>query len=86
MTEDGELSPNRSVAAIGGIYAAHEGLEGVRDAKFTGKVVIYPQFADLPLIPLEQLADKLPDVAAKLSPEGAWTKEAEQALIEHFLG
>lgn len=86
LTEGGELSPNRSVAAIGGIYAAHEGLEGVRDAEFTGKVVIYPQFSDLPLTPLEDLADKLPEVAAKLSPEGAWTKEAEQALFEHFLG
>jgi len=85
MTEGGELSPNRSVAAIGGICAAHEGLEGVRDAKFTGKVVIYPQFADLPLTAIEDLAQALPEVAEKLSPEGAWTKEAEQALLERYL-
>jgi threonine dehydrogenase-like Zn-dependent dehydrogenase len=85
MAEEGELSPNRSVAAIGGLPAAHEGLAGVKAARFTGKVVIYPQIKDLPLTPLENLKNLLPEVAAKLSPEGAWTKEAEQALIEHFL-
>ena len=85
MTESGELTPGRSVAAIGGIEAAHEGLDGVKNARFTGKVVIYPQITGLPLTPLEQLADVLPQVAEKLSPQGAWTNEAERALIEHFL-
>jgi threonine dehydrogenase-like Zn-dependent dehydrogenase len=85
LAETGELSPNRSVAAIGGIEAAHEGLEGVKGARFTGKVVIYPQIKGLPLTTLEELADRLPEVAAKLSPEGAWTREAERALIERFL-
>lgn len=85
MTESGELSPNRSVAAIGGLEAAHEGLAGVSEARFAGKVVIYPQITGLPLTALEDLAEVLPDVAAKLSPEGAWTREAERALVEHHL-
>lgn len=85
LTESGELSPNRSVAAIGGIYAAYEGLDGVKNARFPGKVMIYPQIKDLPLTPLEDLADVLPEVAAKLSPQGAWTREAEIELIKHFL-
>lgn len=83
MTETGELSPNRSVAAIGGLEAAYEGLAGVSEARFSGKVVIYPQITGLPLTALEDLEKVLPDVAAKLSPEGAWTREAERALIEN---
>jgi len=85
MSESGELSPGRSVAAIGGIEAAYEGLDGVKSARFTGKVVIYPQIKGLPLTPLEDLKNVLPEVAEKLSPQGAWTREAEIALVEHFL-
>lgn len=84
-TERGELSPNRSVAAIGGINAAHRGLEAVKSGEFAGKIVIYPQIADLPLTPLERLQETLPEVAAKLGPLNTWTREAERALIEHFL-
>jgi threonine dehydrogenase-like Zn-dependent dehydrogenase len=82
-TETGELSPNRSVAAIGGMAAAHDGLRAVKEGTFAGKVVIYPQIPDLPLTPLEDLKDVLPDVAAKLGPKDTWTNEAELALLEH---
>jgi threonine dehydrogenase-like Zn-dependent dehydrogenase len=82
--ERGELNTNLSVAAIGGLNAAKDGLEAVRDAKFPGKTVLYTQILDLPLTPLEELPKRLPEVAARLSPEGAWTLEAEQALLEHF--
>jgi L-sorbose 1-phosphate reductase len=85
MAEGGELSTNRSVAAIGGIEAAHEGLAGVKEARFTGKVMIYPQIKGLPLTSLDELAEAMPEVAAKLSPQGAWTREAERALIERYL-
>ncbi len=85
MTETRELSPNRCVAAIGGIFAAYEGLEGVKSARFTGKVIIYPQIRDLPLTPIEDLGAILPQVAAKLASDGSWTREAERALMEHYL-
>ncbi|HNR30976.1 MAG TPA: alcohol dehydrogenase catalytic domain-containing protein [Candidatus Hydrogenedentes bacterium] len=85
LVEGGELDTNRSVAAIGGLDAAHDGLQAVKDARFPGKTVIYTQIPTFPLTPLEKLADALPEVAAKLSPEGAWTKEAEEALLEHYL-
>jgi len=84
-TERCELSPNRSVAAIGGMNAAHRGLEAVKGGEFAGKIVIYPQIVDLPLTPLEDLKEALPEVAAKLGPLDTWTKEAEIALIPHFL-
>ncbi len=80
-TERCELSPNRSVAAVGGMTAAHEGLEAVKAGAFAGKIVIYPQIPDLPLTPLEKLRDVLPEVAAKLGPGDTWTREAETELI-----
>lgn len=85
MVENRELNTNLSVAAIGGMNAAHEGLEGVRDARFPGKTVIYPQISDLPLTPIEEIPKKLPELKDKLDPGGAWTKEAEQALLEKYL-
>jgi hypothetical protein len=62
--------------------AAHQGLEAVKGGAFAGKIVIYPQITDLPLTPLEELKNVLPEVAAKLGPLDTWTKEAETALIE----
>jgi hypothetical protein len=48
-TNTGELSPNRSVAAIGSLSAARDGLEAVKGATFAGKVVIYPHIREFPL-------------------------------------
>ena len=83
--EKGQLSTNRAVAGIGGMNAAWDGMEAVRDGTFSGKIVIYPQIADLPLTDIDNLGDVLPDVAAKLGPGKQWTREAEQALLEHFV-
>ena len=85
MTEDGELSPNRSVAAVGGIEAAHDGLRTVRDGLVPGKIVIYPQIQGLPLTPLSDLDQRLPEVAAHLGPGCVWTNEAEAALLRWYL-
>ncbi len=85
LVEAGELDSNRSVAAIGGLNAAHDGLKAVKDAKFPGKTIIYTQIPDLPLMPLEELPARIPELKDKLSPEGAWTKEAEAALLEKYL-
>ncbi len=84
MTRRGELSPNRSVAAIGGLSAARDGLQGVMEGRFPGKVVIYPQILELELTPLTELPGKLPQVARHLDTDGTWTKEAETALLQLF--
>jgi hypothetical protein len=52
---------------------------------FPGKIVIWPQLVDLPLIPLPRLAEHLPNVAEKLTPSGMWTKEAEEELLRSQL-
>lgn len=86
LAERGELSPNMAVAAIGGIEAVKDGLTAVSESAMPGKIVIYPHLKDLPMTPLTKLSAVLPDVAAKLGPDDTWTREAELALLEHFLG
>lgn len=85
MVENKQLESNRSVAAIGGLNAAHAGLKAVKEASFPGKTVIYTQITEFPLTPLDKLAEVDADVAAKLSPDGSWTNEAEQTLLEKYL-
>jgi D-arabinose 1-dehydrogenase-like Zn-dependent alcohol dehydrogenase len=85
QAESGELSPNRSVAAIGSLGAARDGLQSVLDTVFPGKVVIYPHIKDMPLTPLPELKDKLPSVYAKLKDAREWTVEAEEEFLRLML-
>ncbi|HEU5103514.1 MAG TPA: hypothetical protein VFU22_31070, partial [Roseiflexaceae bacterium] len=79
-----ELSPNRSVAAIGGMEAARDGIRAMMEGRYPGKIVIFPQISGLPLMSLAELKAEYPDIAAKLGPNDMWTAAAEQALIERF--
>ncbi|MFK7800110.1 MAG: alcohol dehydrogenase catalytic domain-containing protein [Anaerolineae bacterium] len=81
-TLDGSLSPGRSVAAIGGMDAALDGIEAMMDGRYPGKIVIFPQIEELPLTGLDQLAEIHPDIAAAMTADGSWTAEAERLLIE----
>lgn len=85
QAESGVLSPNRTVAAVGSLAAAKDGLKAVRDATYPGKVVIFPNIKDLPLTSLEELKDKLPTVYAKLNARGEWTIEAEEEFLRLML-
>ncbi len=84
--QSGALSTNTSLAAIGGMEAAREGLAAVKDGRFTGKTLIFPLIHDLPLMSLEQLKTELPTVAAKLRDGMFWTTEAEEELLKLKLG
>lgn len=81
MVESGELSTNASLAAIGGMRAAAEGLAGVRDGRFPGKTLIFPLIEDLPLLALTELRHAYPTVYAKLADGKFWTREAEDELF-----
>ncbi len=85
QTESGQLSPNRSVAAVGSLNAAKDGYDAVQKALFPGKVVIFPQIKDFPLTALPDLKDKLPGVYAKLKNGREWTVEAEQEFLKLML-
>lgn len=80
----GTLSPGRLVAAIGGMNVAPEAMQAVMDGTYPGKIVIFPHIPDLPLLGLDELAEKLPDIAAYLDEDGFWTNAAEEALINKY--
>ncbi len=80
-----ELSPNRSVAAVGSLSAAKDGLQAVKDASFAGKVVIYPNIREFPLTQLADLKDSLPTVHALLNERGEWTNAAEDEFLRLML-
>jgi len=85
QAESGQLSPNRSVAAIGSLGAARDGLQAVKDATFPGKIVIFPHIKEMPLTALPDLKDKLPSVYAKLKDGREWTTEAEREFLSIML-
>jgi threonine dehydrogenase-like Zn-dependent dehydrogenase len=85
QAESGQLTPNRSVAAIGSLDAARDGLEAVQDTVFPGKIVIYPQIKHMPLTALPDLEHTLPTVYAKLKSGREWTVEAEEEFLRLML-
>jgi threonine dehydrogenase-like Zn-dependent dehydrogenase len=84
LAAQGDLSPGCSVGAIGGMGAAKEGIRAMIEGRYAGKIIIFPQIHDLPLMGLNELKEKLPDIAAKLDPGDMWTAEAEAALFEKY--
>jgi len=85
QAETGVLSPNRSVAAVGSLDAAKEGLQAVQDTAYPGKIVIYPNIKDFPLTAVPDLKDKLPSVYARLKDGREWTVEAEEEFLRLML-
>jgi D-arabinose 1-dehydrogenase-like Zn-dependent alcohol dehydrogenase len=83
--EAGQLSPNRSVAAIGSLRAAKDGLEAVQETRFPGKIVIYPNIQEMPLTALPDLEDELPSVYSRLRNGREWTAEAEEEFLRLML-
>lgn len=85
QAERGSLNPGRSVGAIGGMNAAREGIKAMIEGRYAGKIIIFPQIPDLPLIGLDDLHKLHPDIAEKLEPGNMWTVEAEAALFDKYL-
>ncbi len=82
----GQLSTAAAVAAIGGIDAARDGMQGLMDGRFPGKMVIYPQVESFPLTALADLKAAAPAVYDLLGPRGEWTREAEAAFLARYAG
>ncbi|MES9931459.1 MAG: alcohol dehydrogenase catalytic domain-containing protein [Candidatus Sedimenticola sp. PURPLELP] len=81
----GAIAPALSVAAIGGMKVAREGIKAMMESRYPGKVLIFPQLIDLPLLALDELEQSMPEVAAKLGQGNSWTHEAEAALFDSCL-
>lgn len=81
--ESGRLDTDISVAAICGLEGAVEGIRAVENQLIPGKIIVYPSVEDLPLTRLEDLNDKMPEVAKGLSGR-LWTKDAEDKLLGKY--
>jgi threonine dehydrogenase-like Zn-dependent dehydrogenase len=81
--ENGKLDTNISVAAICGLEGAVDGIRAVEKQLVPGKIIVYPACKGLGLTRLDELAAKMPKVAAKLA-GGLWNKEAEAELLKSF--
>ena len=75
-----QLDTDCSVDAVSGMAGAIDGIRAVEARAMAGKIIVYPQLKELPLVPLTELAEKYPSVAEKLN-NGIWTKEAEAELL-----
>ena len=78
--EGGALDTNLSVDAVSGMAGAIAGIRAVENRTMAGKIIVYPALHDMGLIPLDELADRYPEVAAQLN-DGVWTDAAEAALL-----
>ncbi|HOC57467.1 MAG TPA: alcohol dehydrogenase catalytic domain-containing protein [Verrucomicrobiota bacterium] len=74
------LNTNCSVDAVSGMAGATAGITAVENRTLAGKIVVYPMLHDMGLIPLVDLHQHYPTVAAKLV-NGQWTKAAEDELL-----
>mgnify|MGYP005842290233 CR=1 FL=1 len=80
--EAGRLDTDLSVAAISGLDGAVEGIRAVENHLIPGKIIVYPSVENLGLTKLEELKDKLPEVAGGLAGK-FWTKDAEDELLHN---
>lgn len=83
--EAGVLATRMSMAALGGIEAAWEGIKGVKDGRFPGKTVIFPHLENLPLTDLRELGSISSQAASALENGDIWTTAAEQILYKEKL-
>lgn len=80
LTESGKLSPVYALAAVGGMNSLKEGIQGVMDARFPGKTVIYPQAENMPLVAVEDVDELCAGAANTLNKDGVLTFETEKLL------
>ncbi len=83
--EAGELATRMSLAALGGIEATWEGVKGVKENRFPGKTVIFPQLSGINLGGMENFAEVCPEAAAHLAPGHVWTDAAEVEFLSRKL-
>ena len=82
----GNLATANAVAAVGGLDAARDGMQGLMDGRFPGKMVIFPQVESFPLTALADLRTAAPSVFKLLGPAGDWTREAEAEFLRLYAG
>jgi len=84
LAESGKLNPATALAAVGGMRALWEGIQGVAEARFPGKTVIFPQCEDMPLVPVADIGRLGPGIAATLTADGLYTLATERAILAKY--
>jgi len=85
LVESGKINPVYALAAVGGMMDLKKGLEGVANARFPGKTVIFPQLLDMPLTTMEDLGKLHPEIAEALDKNnGLYSMEVENAINKVF--
>ncbi|MBN1846070.1 MAG: alcohol dehydrogenase catalytic domain-containing protein [Sedimentisphaerales bacterium] len=79
----GQIDTNVSVAAIGGLFGAIEGIRAVENQRIPGKIIIYPACRQLGLVTLEEMPGRMPEVASMLV-DGIWNENAERKLLDMY--
>ncbi len=82
QARSGLVDLNTAVAAVGGMRAALNAIRASEEARYPGKIVIYPQLEHLPLLDIRGLAEKYPDIKSSLGSKNLWTQQAEAKLFE----
>ncbi len=83
--EAGNLATRMSLAALGGIEATWMGIKGVKENRFPGKTVIFPQLHGIELTGMEHFKSVCPEAAKELEPGDVWTNAAEKTFLEKKL-
>ena len=81
----GQLKPELSVAAVGGMNQVADGIQAMKDWVYPGKIVIYPHVLDFPLTAIADLEKKIPEIAAYLGEGKTWSQEAEKVFLDRML-
>ena len=84
LVEEGKLNPVTALAAIGGMKDLKKGLDGVINAKFPGKTVIFPSCEDMPLTPVQDIQSMGSGLKETFNKDGFYTKATEAKLFAIF--
>ncbi len=77
----GQLDTNCSVDAVSGMAGAIDGIRAVENRTLSGKIIVYPQLLNMPMLTIEELKERYPSVYDELD-NGIWNKAAEDELLK----
>ncbi len=82
LAQAGKINLNSAVVAVGGMLAASEAIRAAETRRYPGKIIIYPQLENLPLMDISELAEVYPSIKSVLGEHNLWTRKAEEKLLE----
>ena len=77
--ENNQCDLNMNVMAIAGFNSIKKAILEVKKGRYPGKVIIYPQIDDLPIVEIEEIRE-FDKALYKALVQGEWSKQAERVL------